>query len=112
MQRKERKENGKSTTAAARVTVAFAEDMELARQYQQMLQKHQIPAAIKRQADMAQSGFSDIAIVVSEDLLDEAHALISQQAACDDFLDTAFNDPGYEEYDDDDSPYDDNDEIA
>ncbi|MCI0499356.1 MAG: hypothetical protein L0Y36_06725 [Planctomycetales bacterium] len=99
MQRKEQKESGKSATVHAQVTVAFAEDMDLARQYQQLLEKNQIPAVIKRQAEMAHNGFSDIAIVVPEDLLDEAHALISQQVEGDDFFDMAFNDPNYEEFD-------------
>ncbi|HOK95041.1 MAG TPA: DUF2007 domain-containing protein [Anaerohalosphaeraceae bacterium] len=99
MQRKERKEQGKSAAAAVSVvTVAFAEDMELARQYQQLLEKNQIPAVIRRQTEMAQSGFSDIAILVPEDYLDEAHSLICQQAAGEDFFGMAFDEPYKEEY--------------
>lgn len=112
MQRKERKGNGKTAAAAVPVvTVAFAEDMELARQYQQLLEKNQIPAVIKRQTEMAQNGFSDIAIMVPEDYLDEAHSLICQQAAGEDFFGMAFEEPYEEEYrgwssDEDEDPLD------
>lgn len=79
------------------VTVAFAEDADLARQYLDLLERNEIMAVIKRQPEMADSGFSDIAIQVPEESLDEAHKLISQQAAYDDFFDTAFN--ALDEYD-------------
>lgn len=75
------------------VTVAFAEDMELARQYKELLQDNEIDAHIKRQPNMAESGFSDIAILVPEESLDEAHALISERANYGDFFDVAFEEP-------------------
>lgn len=97
MSRKTKKQSSQSTASVKElVTVAFAEDMDLAKEYKQMLAEHEIHAAIKRQPEMAQSGFSDIAIMVPEDLLDEAHALISDQAACDDFFDIAFGGSDYE----------------
>ena len=74
------------------VTVAFAEDMELAKQYKEMLAAHEIPVAIKRQPEMAKNGFSDIAILVPESFLDEAHSLISEEASYDDFFDMVFGD--------------------
>ena len=46
---------------------------------------------IKRQPEMSENGFSDIAIRVPESLLDEAHALISEQASYDDFFDMMFD---------------------
>jgi hypothetical protein len=112
MSRKTKNETGKSATSVKElVTVAFAEDLELAKEYKEMLAGHDIPAAIKRQPEMAQSGFSDIAILVPEDLLDEAHDLISQQAACDDFFDMAFGNSDYELDDQSDDPlYDDSDD--
>jgi hypothetical protein len=89
------------------VTVAFAEDMDLARQYQQLLADHEIAAVVKRQPEMAQNGFSDIAILVHESLLDEAHSLISEEASYDDFFDMLFGDSdndqvdgGYDDFDD------------
>ncbi len=86
------KVKGKSTDVEAFVTVAFAEDMELAKQYQELLRNNEISARIKRQPEMAQSGFSDIAITVPEDSLDEAHVLISEKASYDDFFDMVFDD--------------------
>lgn len=74
------------------VTVAFAEDMDLAKEYKQLLAEHEISAVIKRQPEMAQNGFSDIAILVPESLLDEAHELISEEASYDDFFDMLFED--------------------
>ena len=90
--RQKDKANCKSTVVEEFVTVAFAEDMELAKQYQELLRNNEISARIKRQPEMAQSGFSDIAITVPEDSLDEAHALISEKASYDDFFDMVFDD--------------------
>ena len=89
---REGKENCKTADVREFVTVAFAEDMELAKQYQELLRNNEIGARIKRQPEMAQSGFSDIAIMVPEDSLDEAHALISEKASYDDFFDMVFDD--------------------
>lgn len=91
MQRKS-KQNNKSVVAEDFVTVAFAEDMELARQYKEMLDDNGIQVRIKRQPSMAESGFSDIAITVPEEFLDEAHTLISEKASYDDFFDMCFHD--------------------
>lgn len=87
MQRKG-KTSGK--TVVDFVTVAFAEDMELACQYQELLEGNEISTKIRRQPNMAESGFSDIAIMVPEESLDEAHALISERVNYDDFFDMAF----------------------
>jgi hypothetical protein len=81
----------RTTAVSHYVTVAFAEDADLARQYIDLLERNEISAMVKRQPEMAESGFSDIAIQVPEELLDDAHKLISQQAAYDDFFDSAFN---------------------
>ncbi|MDH4202635.1 MAG: hypothetical protein OEV87_07045 [Phycisphaerae bacterium] len=89
----QRKSKTNSKTVVDFVTVAFAEDMELARQYKELLENNEIIARIKRQPNMAESGFSDIAILVSEESLDEAHALISERASYDDFFDMAFEGP-------------------
>jgi len=92
MPKRAKKESGNAATVKDFVTVAFAEDMDLAKQYKQLLAENEIPASIKRQPEMAQNGFSDIAILVPESLLDEAHSLISEQASYDDFFDMMFDD--------------------
>ena len=89
---REGKANCKAADVKEFVTVAFAEDMELARQYQELLEDNEITAKVKRQPNMAESGFSDIAIMVPEESLDEAHALISERASYDDFFEMAFDD--------------------
>ena len=86
------KENGKSGAVKDFVTVAFAEDMELAHQYKELLEDNQIEVRIKRQPDMAESGFSDIAITVPEEFLDEAHSLIAERASYEDFFDMTLDD--------------------
>ncbi len=102
MSKKMTKQGGvKTAPSQDLVTVAFAEDMDLAKQYKEMLAEHEIPVAIKRQPEMAQNGFSDIAILVPESLLDEAHSLISEESSYDDFFDMVFGD--------DDDPRDDDD---
>jgi len=88
---KRNKNQSPRTAVKEMVTVAFAEDMDLAKQYKQLLSDNEIPAVIKRQPEMSQNGFSDIAIRVPESLLDEAHALISEQASYDDFFDMMFD---------------------
>jgi hypothetical protein len=91
MPKRAKHESNRATAVKDLVTVAFAEDMDLAREYQQLLSEKEIPAVIRRQPEMAQNGFSDIAIQVPESLLDEAHALISEQASYDDFFDMMFD---------------------
>lgn len=103
MPKKTTKQNSGNVQVHEFVTVAFAEDMELAKQYKEMLAEHEIPVAIKRQPEMAQNGFSDIAILVPEPLLDEAHSLISEESSYDDFFDMIFDDDHY----DPDGDYDD-----
>lgn len=108
---REGKVNCKSTDVKEFVTVAFAEDMELAKQYQELLRNNEISARIKRQPEMAQSGFSDIAITVPEDSLDEAHALISEKASYDDFFDMVFDDQDGEQIDYSDFETEDDDDL-
>ncbi len=91
MPKRAKNQTGRPSAVKDFVTVAFAEDMDLAKQYQELLSEHEIPAMIKRQPEMSQNGFSDIAILVPESLLDDAHSLISEQASYDDFFDMMFD---------------------
>jgi len=81
------------------VTVAFAEDMDLARQYEALLAEHQIPAVVKKQPQPAEGDFSGIAVMVPEEYLDAAYDLISEEASYDDFFEAAFSDHDHEERD-------------
>jgi hypothetical protein len=71
------------------VTVAFAEDMDLAKDYKRLLAKEDIPVSIKNPHDSSSS--SGIAVMVPEDHLDRAHYLIVSHNQYDDFYDTVFN---------------------
>ena len=91
------------------VTVAFAEDMDLAKQYKKLLTDDDIHVVIKSQSEPS-SGFPGIAVMVPEDHLDEAHVLIESQGTYTDFYEMAFQDQGEEdigaEFDDDEDVYD------
>lgn len=86
------------TTVKEFVTVAFAEDQDLAKQYKKLLNDSEIPAAIKTQPN-PNTTFPGIAVLVPEDHLDEAHQLIESQGSNDSFYDLAFDDSGYDEDD-------------
>ncbi len=86
------------------VTVAFAEDMELAKQYKKLLNDEDIPAAVRSRPDAA-GAFPGIAVMVPEDHIDEAHVLIESQGAYNDFYDMVFHDDDEyrpDDFDDDD----------
>lgn len=82
------------------VVVAFAEDMEQATEYQSLLQANDISAIITEHDEHA-IGSKEIAVMVPEEFLDEAHVIIESQHAYDDFYDFALEN-------DDDGDFDDN----
>ena len=90
---RKRKENRQGSLKEF-VTVAFAEDMDLAKQYKKLLNDGDIPVAVKSQSDDT-SGFPGIAVMVPEDHIDEAHVLIESQGAYNDFYDMVFHDDEY-----------------
>ena len=81
------------------VTVAFAEDMELAKEYRKVLEEHHIPVVVKNQGRAEDGTALGIAMMVPEEFLDEAYALISEEASYDDFFDAAFGDHQYNPHD-------------
>jgi len=86
------KKKSQQSSAALRdfVTVAFAEDMELAKHYKKMLDECDIPAAISDNNESSHT--PGIAVMVPEDHLDEAHVLIESQSSNDSFYDLALSD--------------------
>ncbi len=95
------RKSGKGSGPAVKefVTVAFAEDLDLAKQYKELLEENNIPSMVKSQPDTADT-FPGIAVLVPEDFLDEAHVLIESQSGYNDFYDMAFEDHKLEELDD------------
>jgi hypothetical protein len=72
------------------VTVAYVEDMELAERYRFMLLENAIPAVIHKTESSGNTKFSDIALQVPEEFVDQAYNLLTQQAVCDDFFSMIF----------------------
>lgn len=70
------------------VVVAFAKDWEQARDYETLLKVNDIPAVIGGQ-EQGSGGDKEIAVMVPEDSLDEAHVIIESQNAYDDYYDFA-----------------------
>lgn len=87
------------------VTVAIAEDLELASEYADVLKNSEINAVTKAHRDQ-NSTVIGFAVMVSEEDVDEAYLLIESQQAFGDFLDLAFN-PDGDEYNMDDEYFDD-----
>lgn len=90
MNRKSRKQNA---VVKEYVTVAFAEDLELGREYEKMLIEHGIPAIVKNQG-RSEEGYSGIAVMVPEEFIDEAYAMVRKESSYDDFFDAAFGQHG------------------
>jgi hypothetical protein len=93
-----KKTQSSNTALKELVTVAFAEDVELATQYKQLLNDNDIPAAVKSRPDQ-DTAYQGIAVMVPEDYLDEAHVIIESQSSIGDFYDLAFEDDNYDDTD-------------
>ena len=68
------------------VVIAYADDLEQARDFETLLKNNDIPAMVKQQED-EDGGRSSIAVMVPEEFVDEAHVVIESQSAYDDFYD-------------------------
>ena len=73
------------------VVVAFSEDMDQASEYKTLLEANDIPAVITEQDGHA-VGSREIAVMVAEEFLDEAHVIIESQNTYDDFYDFSMED--------------------
>lgn len=93
-----KKKHNSSTALKELVTVAFAEDADLATHYKELLNENDIPAAIKTRPD-PDLPYQGIAVMVPEDYLDEAHILIESKNSIVDFFDMAFDEDNYDDTD-------------
>jgi len=98
MARRKNKTLNSATALESLVTVAFAEDVDLAEQYKDLLNDNDIPAAVKTRPD-PDSPHQGIAVLVPEDFLDEAHVLIEDRSSMADFYDIAFGEQDYDDTD-------------
>ena len=88
------------------VVVAFAEDMEQATEYKSLLEANDISATIT-EPEAHEIGSKEIAVMVREEFLDEAHVIIESQHAYDDFFDFAMEGEDEGGFDDDDDFFED-----
>ncbi|MHC4260193.1 MAG: hypothetical protein ACYSTF_07285 [Planctomycetota bacterium] len=82
------------------VVVAFAEDMEQAKDREALLRSNDIPAIVRQQEEESTDA-KGIAIMVPEEFLDEAHVVIESQDAYDDFYDLALDEEEESDFDSD-----------
>ena len=82
--------NNDKTSLAEYVTVAIAEDMDLATEYRDILAKSDIPAVTATQRSYS-STIIGIAVMVPENYFEQAQEIIESQQVLDDFIDGAFN---------------------
>lgn len=83
------------------VVVTFAKDWEQAREYESLLRVNDIPSVIKGHDEHTMGG-EELAVMVPEENLDEAHVVIESQDAYDDFYDYSMDE------EDDESRFEDN----
>ncbi len=100
MTKRSKKSQKSQTKLQEFVVVAFAEDLEQARDYETLLKSNDIPAVIKEH-DRELTNAKGIAVMVPEDLLDEAHVVIESQDAYDDFYDLTLEDEDNGDFDSD-----------
>ncbi|MBL7153780.1 MAG: hypothetical protein ISS79_08680 [Phycisphaerae bacterium] len=99
MAKRSRKGHKSQTKLQGYVVVTFAEDMDQARDYESLLKVNDVPVEIAEQAD--QMGNCEIAVMVPEEFLDEAHVIIESQDAYDDFYDLAIDEEDEDNFDSD-----------
>lgn len=102
---KRRKNKKSQTDLKELVVVAFAEDLEHAKDYETLLKNNEIPVMIKQRENNQTGGQKSIAVMVPEEYADEAHVIIESQDVYDDLYEL-----GIDEEDDEfaTEPFDDN----
>ena len=80
--------------------VAFTEDIDQAQEYKTLLESNDIPAIVSEHEEKA-IATKEIAVVVPEEYLDEAHVIIESQQAYDDFYDFALEEEQEDDFNED-----------
>lgn len=108
MAKRSRKNQKSQAKLQGFAVVTFARDLEQAREYESMLKVNDIPAMVDQQYEQS-TGTKEIAVMVPEDFLDEAHVVIESQDSYDDFYDlTSEEEEDEEDIDFDSDLFDDN----
>ncbi|MBN2181883.1 MAG: hypothetical protein JW715_08200 [Sedimentisphaerales bacterium] len=100
MARRTKKNQKSQAKLEGYVVVAFAEDIEQAREYTTLLEANDIHAVISEHEEQS-TGSNEIAVMVPEEYLDEAHVVIESQQAYDDFYDFALDEEDDVDFDGD-----------
>ena len=100
MAKRSKKPHKSETNLEGYVVVAFAEDMDQAKEYKSLLEASDIPAIVREQGEQV-IGSPEIAVMVSEEYIDEAHVVIESQHAYDDFYDFAMEEDDESDFDGD-----------
>ena len=82
---KRRKNKKTQTDLKELVVIAYAEDLEHAKDYETLLKNNEIPVMIKQRENTQKGGQKTIAVMVPEEYADEAHVIVESQDAYDDF---------------------------
>ncbi len=82
---KRRKNKKNQTDLKELVVIAYAEDLEHAKDYETLLKNNEIPVMIKQRENTQTDGQKTIAVMVPEEYADEAHVIVESQDAYDDF---------------------------
>ncbi len=98
MAKRYRKTQKSQTNLGELALVAFAEDVEQAKDYETLLKANDIPAMIKEEHESEADGVKGIAVLVPEDFLDEAHVIIESQDVYEGFYDFASPDEGENDF--------------
>lgn len=99
MAKRSRKNHKSQANLQGFVVVAFAKDLEQAREYESLLKVNDIPVVINQESERS-TGATEIAVMVPEDFLDEAHVIIESQDTYDDFCDLTVEDEEEDEEED------------
>jgi len=99
MAKRSKKGHDAQTKLQGYVVVTFADDIDQARDYESLLKANEVPVEVAEQAD--QMGNREIAIMVPDEFLDEAHVIIESQDAYDDFYDLALDEEDEDDFDSD-----------
>lgn len=100
MSKRSKKINKTNANLEGYVVAIFAEDTGQALEYKHLLDNNDIPAVINEQEHVdGEISQTEIAVMVPEEYIDEAHVVIESQQAYDDFYDFAIDDEGDEDFD-------------
>ncbi len=85
------------------VVVTFAEDIGQALEYKTLLDDNDIPSIVSERSESSAEATEtqEIAVMVPEEYLDEAHVIIESQQTYDDFCDFAMGDESDSDLDND-----------